>query len=197
MAALAIPVLEAAGAALLRALGVAAVAGAGAVAVNEATKNKVESADKAKTAPIAEAGTQAKTKDTCTKCPPDAGVLVRREWNMSQVSRDYQARVTGFAPFTEWSYQNSDFDGFKSAGCLLLEAKAMYDQFFISSIKPKKFFRLTGLSKILNQALRQSNVITQSPPAQLHWHFMQPMSQAYFAKQFRSAGLPIMTFLTP
>jgi len=197
MAALAVPILEAAGGALLRALGVAAVAGAGAVAVNEAAKNKVESADKAKSAPIAEAGTHAKTKDTCDKCPPDGGILVRREWNMSQVSRDYQVRITGFAPFTEWSYQGTDFDGFRSAGCLLMEAKAMYDQFFISPTKPKKFFKFTGLRKIVDQALRQGNVVTRSPPSQLHWHFMQPLSHAYFAKQFRGAGLPIVTFLTP
>jgi hypothetical protein len=140
MAALAVPVLEAAGAALLRALGVAAVAGAGAVAVNEATKNKVESADKAKAAPVADAGTQAKTKDTCAKCPPDGGILVKRNWSMSEVSRNYQARVTGFAPYTEWNFQGNDFDGFRSQECLLLEAKATYDQFFNSPSEPKFFF---------------------------------------------------------
>jgi hypothetical protein len=197
MAALAIPILEAAGASLLRALGVAAVAGAGAVAVNEATKNKVQSADKAKSTPIAEAGTQAKTKDTCAKCPPDSGMLVRREWNMSQLSRDYQARITGFAPYAEWSYQVTDFDGFKSQACLLLEAKAAYDQFFKSATKAKKFFELTGLHKILDQARRQGNVVITSPPSQLHWHFMQPLSYAYFTAQFEADFLPIRTFHTP
>ena len=197
MAALAIPILEAAGGALLRALGVAAVAGAGAVAVNEVTKNKVESADKAKSAPIAEAGTQAKTKDTCDKCPPDGGMLVRREWNMSQLSRNYPSRITGFAPYTEWSYQVTDFDGFKSKACLLIEAKAAYDQFFKSATKPKKFFEITGNHKILDQARRQSGVVIASPPSQLHWHFMQPLSYAYFAAQFADDFLPIKTFHTP
>ncbi|WP_371765335.1 restriction endonuclease fold toxin 5 domain-containing protein [Massilia sp.] len=197
MAALAIPILEAAGGALLRALGVAAVAGAGAVAVNEATRNKVESADKAKSAPIAEAGTQAKTKDRCDKCPPDGGMLVKRNWSMSEVSRAYQARISGFAPYTEWNFQGIDFDGFKSQGCLLLEAKALYDQFFESAIEPKFFFEYTGLKKILDEAGRQSKVIDSSPPSQLHWHFMQPLSRAYFAKQFRESFFPIITYLTP
>jgi hypothetical protein len=197
MAALAIPILEAAGASLLRALGVAAVAGAGAVAVNEATKNKVESADKARSAPIAEAGTQTKTKDTCAKCPPDGGMLVKRNWSMSEVSRAYQARISGFAPYTEWNFRSIDFDGFKSQGCLLLEAKALYDQFFESATEPKFFFEFTGLQKILDEAGRQSKVIDSSPPSQLHWHFMQPLSRAYFARQFRESFFPIITYLTP
>lgn len=196
MAALAIPILEAAGGALLRALGVAAVAGAGAVAVNEATRNKVESADKAKSAPIAEAGTQAKTKDTCDKCPPDGGMLVERNWNMSEVSRSYQARITGFIPYTEWRFQENDFDGFKSKECLLLEAKATYDQFFESSTEPKFFFKITGLPKIIAQGIRQSMVTLKSPPSRLHWHFMQPLSHAYFTAQFRKRSLIITTFLT-
>nr|WP_314544620.1 Tox-REase-5 domain-containing protein [uncultured Massilia sp.] len=152
MAALAVPLLEAAGAALLRALGVAAVAGAGAVAVNEAARKKADAADQAKTAPIAQAGTQTQTKDTCSKCPPDCGTLVERKWNMSENSRAYQARITGFAPYTEWNFKATDFDGFKSQACLLLEAKAAYDQFFDSATKPKVFFQIGGLRKIVNQA---------------------------------------------
>jgi hypothetical protein len=197
MAALAVPILEAAGGALLRALGVAAVAGAGAVAVNEATRNKVESADKAKSAPLAEAGTQAKTKDKCDKCPPDGGLLVRREWNMSDLSRAYQARITGFAPYTEWNFQANDFDGFKSQECLLLEAKANYDQFFESATEPKFFFKITGIPKMIRQGIRQSMVTVKSPPSRLHWHFMQPLSHAYFTAQFRKRSLIITTFLTP
>jgi hypothetical protein len=197
MAALAIPILEAAGISLLRALGIVAVAGVGAVAVNEATKNKVESADKAKSAPIAEAGTQTKTKNNCDKCPPDGGMLVRREWNMSEVSRSYQARITGFAPYTEWNFQANDFDGFKSQECLLLEAKAMYDQFFESAIEPKFFFKITGLPKIVSQGTRQGMVVLRSPPSRLHWHFMQPLSHAYFTALFRKRSLNITTFLTP
>ena len=197
MAALAVPVIEGAAVALLRALGVVAVTGAGAAVVNEAAKKKAESAEKAKAAPIAQAGTQTKTRDTCSKCPPDCGTLVGRNWNMSEDSRVYQARITGFAPRTEWSFNATDFDGYKSQACLLLEAKAKYDQFFESKLQPKFFFNLSGRVKIMKQANTQSAVIDASPPSQLHWHFLQPLSHAYFTYAFRKAGLPIITFLTP
>ena len=197
MAALAIPVVEVAGMSLLRALGIAAVTGGSAVIVNEAAKKKVDSADKAKAVPIAQAGTQAGTKDACSKCPPDCGTLVERKWNMSEDSREYQARITGFSPYTEWNFRGMDFDGFKSQACLLLEAKAMYDQFFESAIAPKFFFKITGLRKMMDQAMRQSEVVTSSLPSKLHWHFMQPLSHAYLTGQFRAWFLPIKTFLTP
>ncbi len=45
------------------------------------------------------------------------GTLVKRNWNMSEDSRGYQARITGFLPGTEWKYKN-DFDGFKSQSYL-------------------------------------------------------------------------------
>jgi len=164
MAALAVPLVEAAGAALLRLLAPRGVAAAGAIAANEAAK-KAKSGDKAKETPIAEAGTQTQRKDTCSKCPPDCGKLVERNWYMSAESRSYQARITGFAPYTEWSFEGADFDGFKSAACLLLEAKAAYDQFFESAAKPKRFFLITGLLKIREQAERQNAIVVQSPPS--------------------------------
>lgn len=197
MAALAVPIIEGAAMALLRALGVVAVAGAGAAVVNEAAKKKAESAERAKATPIAQAGSQTKTRDTCSKCPPDCGTLVVRKWNMSEDARAYQARITGFAPRTEWDFGGTDFDGFKSQACLLLEAKARYDQFFVSGQQPEFFFNITGRVKIMRQATKQSAVIDASPPAQLHWHFMQPLSHAYFTQAFRAAFLPIITFLTP
>lgn len=197
MAALAVPTVGAAAVALLRALGAVAVAGTGATVVNEIAKKKAESAEKAKARPIAQAGTQTKTRDACSKCPPDCGALVTRRWNMSDDSRAYQARITGFAPNTEWSFDGTDFDGYKSQMCLLIEAKAKYDQFFESAEKPEFFFRITGLVKIMNQANRQSAVVDASPPSQLHWHFMEPLSHAYCTAAFRQAFLPIVTFLTP
>jgi len=197
MAALAVPVIEGAALALLRALGVVAVTGAGAVAVNEAAKKKAESAERAKAEPIAQAGSQTKTRDSCSKCPPDCGTLVARNWNMSEISREYQARITGFSPSTEWSFQGTDFDGFKSQACLLLEAKAKYDQFFDSTAKPKFFFRISGAPKIELQARHQSSIVGASPPSQLHWHFMQPLSHSYFSKRFEAQFFPITTFLTP
>lgn len=197
MAALPALAIEAAAMALLRALGVVAVTGAGAAVVNEAAKKKAESAERAKAAPIAQAGSQTKTRDTCSKCPPDCGTLVARNWNMSDDARTYQARITGFAPRTEWRFGETDFDGFKSQACLLLEAKAKYDQFFVSGQQPKFFFNITGRVKTMRQANTQSAVIDASPPSQLHWLFMQPLSHAYFTQAFRTALLPIVTVLTP
>lgn len=34
---------------------------------------------------------------------------------MSKISRDYQAPMTGFAPFTERKFVNIEFDGFRPA----------------------------------------------------------------------------------
>lgn len=197
MAALPALAIEAAAMALLRALGVVAVTGAGAAVVNEAAKKKAESAEQAKAAPIAQAGSQTKTRDTCSKCPPDCGTLVARNWHMSEEARAYQARITGFVPSTEWSFNGTDFDGFKSQACMLLEAKAGYDQFFKSAETPKVFFRLTGLTKIKDQAKRQNAIVEASSPTQLHWHFMEPLSYAYFTESFSSSLLLIVTHLTP
>ena len=196
MAAVAVPILEAAAIALARALGYGGTAAAGAAVVNEAAKKKAESIDKAKDKPIAQTEATSTTKP-CTKCPPDCGTLVERNWNMSDDSRAYQARITGFAPYTEWSFESADFDGFRSQACLLLEAKAKYDQFFDEEGEPKLFFKLLGVSKIIHQSKRQSAVIQSSPPSQLQWHFMQPVSFKYFSKSFAKNLLPIQCRLTP
>lgn len=198
MAALAAPLLESAALALARALGFVAAGAAGGAAINEAAKRKVETAEKVKAAPIAQAGTQTKAEtQTCKKCPPDCGTLVERNWNMSEEARAYQARISSFVPQTEWNFSSADFDGFKSQACLLLEAKARYDQFFTLEGEPKWFFLLSGAQKILAQADRQAAVIWSSPPAILHWHFMQPVSYQYFATRFGRNLLPIQCFHTP
>lgn len=196
MASLAITVVEGAALALMRALGFTAATAVGAAAINEAAKKKTETADKAATVPIAQAGTQTKV-ETCSKCPPDCGALVGRNWSMSEVSSAYQARITGFAPGTEWNFKGADFDGFRSASCLLLEAKAMYDQFFTAEALPKTFFKITGVPKMMTQAERQGAIIWSSAPSQLQWHFMQPLSYQYFSGRFAKGFLPIQCFLTP
>jgi hypothetical protein len=197
MASLAVPVLEGAGLALARALGYGAATAVGGAAINEAAKRKAKAAEEAKAAPLAQAGTQTKTNDSCKKCPPDCGTLVERNWNMSEDARAYQSRITGFVPYTEWNFNGDDFDGFKSQMCLLLEAKARYDQFFDLDGTPKLFFRISGTAKIMAQAERQADVIWANPPAQLHWHFMQPISFSYFSKRFGQSLLPIQCLLTP
>lgn len=199
MAAPAVILIEAAATRLLAALGLTVVAGAaGETAINEVRKRK-EEADNAKTTPIARAETQTKAKEKCKECPPDKGTLVTRNWNMSDVSRAYQARITGFAPYTEWNFGGLDFDGFKSSECMLQEAKALYDQFFDPEDgQPKFFFTLSGGErKIVVQAQAQSAVAVASPPARLTWYFMQPISYRYFARRFALEGVAAVTLLQP
>lgn len=172
MAALAAPLLEAAGTALLRAVLVAL----GGAAAHEALKKREESVDNAKSLPIAKTESRATTK-TCSKCPPDCGTLVERNWNMSEESREYQARITGFAPGTEWNFEGVDFDGFYSGMCMLQEAKARYDQFFDKDGLPYRWYR--GFEAMRDQAFAQSQIARASPPSLLRWSFMTPLTFAY------------------
>lgn len=190
------PVLiEAALGRLLVALGITV---AGSAAVDQVRKRK-EEADDARTAPIAQTEAQTKTKEKCKDCPPDKGALVTRNWNMSDVSRAYQARITGFAPYSEWNFGGVDFDGFRSSQCLLQEAKALYDQFFDPEDgEPKFFFRLSGGDrKIVRQAQAQTAIVVASSPARLNWYFMQPLSYRYFTRRFAREGVVAATLLQP
>lgn len=194
MAALALPLIEGIGTRILVWLGVG-IAGAGAAAE---VAHRKEDAENARTAPIAGSDAQTKEKEACKECPPDKGVLVTRNWNMSPISRAYQARITGFTPYTEWKFGGVDFDGFRSSECLLQEAKAKYDQFFDPEDgQPKFFFRLSGERKIRNQARAQSAVVVASSPSRLNWYFMQPLSYRYFTGAFSGEGLPIRAQLQP
>ena len=186
--------IEAALGRLLVTLGVTVAGGA---AIDQVRKRKDE-ADNARTAPIAQTDAQTKAKEKCKECPPDKGALVTRNWNMSEVSRAYQARITGFAPYTEWNFGGVDFDGFRSSQCLLQEAKARYDQFFDPETgEPKFFFGLTGAPKIATQGRIQNAVVATNAPAKLSWYFMQPLSYRYFARRFARQAPLIRTFLQP
>lgn len=190
MAVLAIPALESALAALTALLtrtAVVGAAGAGAVVVNDEIKRRQQAASQAATGAAAKTATQTKTKP-CDKCPPDCGLLVSRNWNMSAAAREYQARVTAFAPGSEWNYAGIDFDGFSSADCHLKEAKSRYDQFLTggedSELKPKEWFRAFEL-KMLPQARKQASVAAASPPSRLTWYFQGPKTYSYMADAVR------------
>lgn len=191
MAAAAAPFIEAALGRLLIALGLTVATDA---TVDQIRKRK-EEADNARTAPISKAESQTKAKEKCKECPPDKGTLVPRNWSMSDVSRAYQARITGFAPYTEWNFAGVDFDGFRSGQCLLQEAKAKYDQFFSEWGDPLEWWK--GDERLMKEATSQSLVAKPMPPVQLHWHFMQPHSYAYFTKIFVAMRLTIETHYTP
>ena len=163
MALLAFPALEAAYLALLAALGI----GAGTVIVSEEVKRRQRAVSEAGDSEVAKTASMPLTK-TCEKCPPDCGTLVTRNWNMSAAAREYQARMTGFAPGTEWNFGSIDFDGFAAAECNLKEAKSRYDQFLMQaedmSLKPKEWYRAFD-DKMIPQARRQADVASAFPPS--------------------------------
>lgn len=137
--------------------------------------------------------------ESAERCPPSRGRLVTRRWHMSKVSREYQARVTGFVPTTEWEFQKIEFDGFRVPECRLQEAKARYDQFFdVETGLPKDFFLTFGaVARTLDQARAQSRVVRNNPPTKLTWYFMQPISHRYFSDLFVSEELPIASIFHP
>jgi Restriction endonuclease fold toxin 5 len=184
MAVLAIPPLISAVDALLVALGVVTVAG-GAVVVSEEVKRRQKAASEAGTGDAAKTAPLTRTK-RCDKCPPDCGLLVSRNWNMSAAASEYQARVTAFSPGSEWSFAGIDFDGFSSADCHLKEAKSRYDQFLTggedSELKPKVWFTAFR-EKMLPQAERQAAIAGASTPARLTWYFQGPKTYGYMAEQ--------------
>jgi len=105
MAALAIPVVEAAVEALGQALarGGVALLGAAATAGTASLSGDTKKED-SKAAPAAR--TLPRTDEKCKKCPPEAGVKLRRNHGVNWNSYRYQARITGFAFDTEecrWS----------------------------------------------------------------------------------------------
>jgi hypothetical protein len=189
MAGLAGPALEAAFLALLGAVGVG-VAGD--------ILRRQRAVSEAGASPAAKAAPQTRNK-ACEKCPPECGLLVSRHWDMSAASREYQARVTGFAPFTEWNFATIDFDGFSSADCTLREAKARFDQFLIdddqAGVRPKRWFTAFE-DKMLPQARSQAIVASASPPARLSWYFQGQRTYQYMAKQVRQFP-PLVAFYLP
>ena len=179
---LAVPVLlESAVTALLVALGV----GVGTAVVVDEVKRRQKATSEAGTGEVAKTASQTRTK-ACEKCPPDCGQLVERKWNMSTGARQYQARVTGFAPYTEWNFGGLDFDGFSSADCMLKEAKSRYDQFLTegedAELVPKKWY-FAFKEKMLPQAERQAIVAASAPPSKLTWYFEGLRTYEYMARQ--------------
>lgn len=194
MALLAFPALEAAYLALLAALGI----GAGTVIVSEEVKRRQRAASEAGAGDVAKTAPMALTK-ACQKCPPDCGTLVMRNWHMSAAAREYQARVTGFAPNTEWNFAGIDFDGFASHECNLKEAKSRYDQFLTEGedmeLKPKKWYQAFE-DKMVPQAVRQAQVAGSFPPSRLTWYFQGPLTYQYMSTQVM-AYPPLVALLVP
>ncbi len=119
-------------------------------------------------------------------------MAVTRNHSMSDVSREYQARITD-RPFSvaegwsqEWNW-HVDFDGFKAEACLLQEAKANYDQFLDDDGQPKFWFSFNDTIKQLNA---QGRTVRANPPAQLMWYFMTPKAREFLLPVMNRVGVP-------
>ncbi|WP_299532514.1 Tox-REase-5 domain-containing protein [uncultured Herbaspirillum sp.] len=162
-------------------------AGVGTAAILERNKR----AEQAQNSELSKAEVTTLSKEKCRDCPPMNGFLSHPNYSMSDVSREYQARVTGYAPGTEWNYENRDFDGFQPEKCLLQEAKAQYTNFFDEkTLRPKVWYVLSGkYEQLMEQARAQHRIVSVSFPAALNWYFMGKTMYLSMKSAFTDDGL--------
>ncbi|MGV8001990.1 restriction endonuclease fold toxin 5 domain-containing protein [Photorhabdus temperata subsp. temperata] len=170
-------------------------AGLAAVGVMESTKDKEGEQDKAK----ADTQTIASSRTECEKCPAIGNVTMvwEKTTSYSEITIAYQTKIAGTIYNPElniietWLCMNTNFDGWKPAQCLFLEAKAKYDQFFKDG-EPNDFYKniklkgkMSGYDSMINQARRQNLVCeTLNNTPKSHWHFLEPISYEYFLTAF-------------
>lgn len=172
-------------------------ASAAAVGAGAGIYSSSRRAEEARSSPLSQADVLNKD-ESCKRCPPEAGSLVARNWHMSEEARAYQARVTGFAPYTEWAFDGIDFDGFQLAACLLQEAKASYAQFFDKKTgEPKVFYGIKGYPNLLKQASAQSGTVLKAVPARLHWYVQDELVFRHLSEVFANNKFPIHVFHLP
>ena len=196
-----IPALVEGAEALAAALGITLGAGAAAQMVNEGEKE--DSAGKV---------TAAESTKPCEKCPAIPWVSpIQEPFNGSETSLNYQMQICGTysmhnsngkTSVEEYAFRHPGlanpskqvkFDGWKPAECLFLEAKGQYDQFFDKNGNPW----YTGAKDVERQAGRQQEAINLCDDIpDCHWHFMQPVSYAYYKKIFKTYS-NITVFYTP
>lgn len=200
MAAVAVPLIEAVVARLLLAIGIGAAA-------SEAARRKAlernKEADNAKSAPVAQAATQAAAKEKCKDCPPDKGGLVLQPiagWG--PIALAYQIRIAQMPPgppgyLSEWMFGGVKFDGFDSRQCLLKEAKATYDQFFNEWGEFRYEFQERIFIDMMGTAVKQNLVAVPKPPISLRWYFMEPISYRYMQRILQAAAPQIDVVFEP
>ncbi|NHB90095.1 restriction endonuclease fold toxin 5 domain-containing protein [Photorhabdus tasmaniensis] len=169
----------------------ACTAGLVAVGVMESTKDKEGEQDRTKTI--------ASSRTKCEKCPAIGKVMMvwEKTTSYSEITIAYQTKIAGtiynpeLSIIETWLCMDTNFDGWKPAQCLFLEAKAKYDQFFKNG-EPKNFYKdvklkgdMSGHDSMIYQAKKQNSVcITLNNVPKSYWHFLQPVSYAYFSRAF-------------
>ncbi len=124
----------------------ACTTGLAAVGVMESTKDKEGEQDKAK----ADTQTIASSRTECEKCPAIGNVTMvwEKTTSYSEITIAYQTKIAGTIYNPElnlietWLCMDTNFDGWKPAQCLFLEAKAKYDQFFKNGI-PMNWWKIS------------------------------------------------------
>ncbi|MCW7762354.1 restriction endonuclease fold toxin 5 domain-containing protein [Photorhabdus luminescens] len=141
-------------------------------------------------------------REECKVCP--ATEKVSSSWestsSYSQITLDYQLQIakTIYKPDAKliqvWECLGVSFDGWRPEWCLFLESKAKYDQFFR---KGKPVIWWTGDESMKKQGRRQQDVCASlSDIPRSHWHFMEPVSAAYYSQEF-AEYFNIKVFHTP
>ncbi|MEX3956890.1 restriction endonuclease fold toxin 5 domain-containing protein [Trinickia sp. EG282A] len=111
---------------------------------------------------------------------------------MTAAAREYQGRITGWPHSVEegwsqeWDWQNTDFDGFIPAQCLLQEAKGNYDQFLEMEWAKDRF---KGFRTMERAIMRQGLIVRANPPARLMWYFQGPKTRARMLTSLRRWGV--------
>ncbi|MGV7963143.1 restriction endonuclease fold toxin 5 domain-containing protein [Photorhabdus tasmaniensis] len=173
----------------------ACTAGLVAVGVMESTKDKEGEQDRTK----ADTKTIVSSRTKCEKCPAIGKVMMvwEKTISYSEITIAYQTKIAGTIYNPElniietWLCMDTNFDGWKPAQCLFLEAKAKYDQFFKNG-EPNDFYKniklkgkMSGHDSMINQAKRQNLVCeTLNNIPKSHWHFLEPISYEYFLIAF-------------
>ncbi|QBP75869.1 hypothetical protein E2K99_13010 [Herbaspirillum huttiense] len=178
-----------------------AAGGTGDVVVGEQIEDRRSEADKAKDAPLAKAEVDAAAREKCRDCPPLAGHEIEKHFRERKSWMDYQVRITGMRSgplfLTEWKYDKREFDGFKPAECLLMEAKAGYDQFFSGPGEFEYDFQKRIIHDMVGQARLQNIAAQPRPPVKLHWYFMEPWTYAYLKPMFFEISPTINVIFQP
>ncbi|MCP1572363.1 hypothetical protein J2S30_000742 [Herbaspirillum rubrisubalbicans] len=178
-----------------------AVGGAGGVVAGEEIEKRRTEAENAKSSPLAKAEVDAASRDKCRDCPPLAGHEITKNFKVHEPWMDYQARVTGMRSgplfLTEWKYEKREFDGFKPAECLLMEAKAAYDQFFSAPGEFEYDFKKRIILDMVEQVRLQNKAAQPRPPVKLYWYFMEPWTYAYLKPMFLQVSPTIRVIFQP
>jgi Restriction endonuclease fold toxin 5 len=190
MAAIPIILAEKAAEAVLAAVAATTVV-VGGVAVNEELKRRSQSTADAKDKTVAQTTPQTKAKTkSCEKCPPDCGAMGKSPHKLRPAPAAYQAQITGFPIGMEWDWAGKWFDGFKSAECMLQEAKGNYDQFIEKNGEVKDYFG--GFITMRDQAKEQAKVVHSNPPTSLTYYFQTPLAFDHMHKFLRGLGLAVL-----